>query len=354
MSSDPTHAMPGRRRFLAAGASGLLLGPLAARAQAPAPATLDKIKYSLDFRIYAETAPNLYGLDLGLFREQGIDVTAMDSSNGSVDSITRVAFGGYDFGVADVNSLVEFGARNNDATPKFICAMFDKSASAVVSLKKSGIARLADLEGRKLGVSTSDAGSRILPSLLKLHGVDQAKIQQLVIDPKLRNTMLVRGDVDAVITQNYTAIFDLMPLGVKPEELSIINYSDNGFDVYAQGLIASRKQIETNPDLVRRVALAFVKSWLAARKDPAAAIQSAFKRSNVITPDVETARLRWLFDHIIVTPNTLAGGIGSVDEGRLERAIKTVAQGFELPRIPKVGDIYDSRFMPPRAARTLT
>jgi NitT/TauT family transport system substrate-binding protein len=77
----------------------------------------------------------------------------IDAGNGSGGTVTRVASGSYDMGFADLAALMEFHANNPDAPNKPVAVMmvYNNTPAAVLALKKSGITKPADLNGKKLG-----------------------------------------------------------------------------------------------------------------------------------------------------------------------------------------------------------
>ncbi len=311
---------------------------------------LTPIRFSCDYRLYGSTAPFVYGLDSGLFAAQGLAAT-VDGSLGSADAITRVATGSYDFGCADVSTLVEFASRNPTISPVLVMPIYDRFPACIVSIQPGGIDSFKALEGTRLGVSTSDAGSRLLPALLRLRGIDATTIDMIAIDPRLRDTMLLRHSVASVIGFDYTVLFNLLGNGVPESNVKFVYFSDNGFDFYGQGLIASRRQIERNPNLVRAVATAVAQSWLASAANRDAAIESITRRDALADAAVEKARLSWVLDHHVLTPNVRANGLGTLDPNRLTAGISLVAEGFQLPDVPTASGIFDGRFIPPESAR---
>jgi NitT/TauT family transport system substrate-binding protein len=75
-------------------------------------------------------------------------------------------------------------------------------------------------------------------------------------------------------------------------------------------------------------------------------------KTDPLTPaDLELQRFKYLIDQLVATPATRAGGLGAYDEAKLKNTIKVIAEGFELPRVPEPGEIYDGRFLPPLADR---
>jgi NitT/TauT family transport system substrate-binding protein len=328
----------------AAGVAGL---PSIARAQA-----LDPVRLSLEFRIYGGNAPMFLAAENGIFRDQGLNVT-LDGSAGSGESVTRVASGTHEFGLADLSTLVEFAARNPNVAPKLIMPLFDRFPAVVLSLKRKPVNSLKDLAGVKLGTGTSDAGAKILPALLALHNIDPASINRMTIDVKLRDTMLLRGEVDAVIAFDYTAIFNLLDNGVKMEDINLLYYSDHGFDFWGNSLIASRAMIEKNPDLVRRVAAGVARAWVVGARERDAAINAVTKRDRLLNAKTERARMDWVLDRLILTPNVRQNGLGQVNAERMARGIGVLKDGFDLKTAPSMADLYDGRFLPPQADRKI-
>jgi NitT/TauT family transport system substrate-binding protein len=277
----------------------------------------------------------------------------MDGSGGSVESVTRVATGTHQFGLADLSTLVEFASRNPKEAPKLIMTVFDRFPAVVLSLKRKPIKTLQELSGAKLGTGSVDAGSKILPALLALNKIDMKSINRMTVDVKLRDTMLIKGEVDAVVGFDYTIIFNLIEAGLKLEDITLLYFADFGFDFWGNSLIANPAVPEKNPDLVKRVAIAVARSWAAAAKDRAAAINAVTKRDGLLKAATERARMDWVLDHLVLTPNVRQNGIGNMDGERMARGINLLKEGFQLTTAPTTEQIYDPRFLPPAADRKL-
>jgi NitT/TauT family transport system substrate-binding protein len=128
----------------------------------------------------------------------------VDAGNGSGAPVHRVASGTYDMGFADLAALMEFHANNPDAPNKPVAVMmvYNNTPAAVMALKKSGIKTPADLNGKKLGAPVFDAGRRGFPIFQKANGI--GAVTWTSMDPPLRETMLARGDVDAITGFTFT------------------------------------------------------------------------------------------------------------------------------------------------------
>jgi NitT/TauT family transport system substrate-binding protein len=313
---------------------------------------LTNIKISVDYRLYGPNAPLWYAQSSGLFRQAGINAT-VDGSSGSGDAINRVASGAYDAAYADVGTLAEFWARNPGIAPKLVMVVLDRSPQSVVSLKNKNITKLSELVGHKVGTGQVDATSRMFPAVLKLNNVPLDKITRMPVDQKLRDAMLIRGDVDAVIGFDSAILFNLMTQNIQPSDTNVIYYADNGFDFYGNGLVVSQALISKNPELVKRLTRAVAQAWVASVKDPKAAIKALGQRDGLTDVALETKRLQWVIDKNVVTAATRASGVGAMDIRKLNDGLKTIAEGFGFSKIPTASDIYDDRFLPPIEDRKL-
>jgi NitT/TauT family transport system substrate-binding protein len=335
-----------------------LLSGAAAAAGVLAPATrafaqsADAVKLALEFRIYGGNAPSFYAIERGIFKDLNLNVTA-DGSSGSGEAITRVASGAYEFGLADASAVVEFAGRNPDAAPKIIMPIFDVFPAVVLSLKRKPIRSLQDLVGAKLGVGTADAGSKILPALFARNNIDPKSVNRITLDVKLRDTMLLRGDVDAVIAFDYTAIFNLMDNGIPIEDVTLLYYHSFGFNFFGNSLITSAQMIKDKPDVVKRMALGIARSWTGAHKNRDQATEAVMKRDKLLNPKIERARMDWVIDRLIRTENVRKNGLGAFEMKRVEESIGVLADGLGLPVRPTPQSLLDLTFMPAASDRAM-
>jgi NitT/TauT family transport system substrate-binding protein len=333
--------------------SVLVLGPLLLVQTASTPAQaqgLTKVGVVLNFAADGGAAGFYHALERGYFRELGLDVS-IEPSKGSADAITRTASQASDIGIGDISTLVEFASRRPEIAPKAVFILHNRSPQAVISLKSSAIAKLADLHGRILGQGPADAPSRMFPALANIAGLDMSRIEIRQFSPQLRDAMLLTKQVDAVTGFDSTVLFNLKANGVALADITVIYYADNGLDVYGNAFLANPAFLQANPDAVKAFVRAAARGWRDAIADPKAAMESLGKHNNLAKLDIEGERLAWLGSHQIVTPTTRKDGIGAYDRDRLARNIGQVVKAFGLARLPQVPEIYDERFLPPREER---
>ncbi len=231
------------------------------------------IKFQMDWRFEGPSALFLVPQTKGYFKDANLDVT-VDAGNGSGGAVTRVASGSYDLGFADLAALMEFNANNPDAPNKPIAIMmvYNNTPASVMALKKSGIKTPADLNGKKLGAPVFDAGRRAFPIFAKANKI--SNVNWTAMDPTLRETMLVRGDIDAITGFTFTSLLNIEARGVPASEVVVMQYPEFGVKLYGNAIIASPKILKENPAAVKAFLKAFTKGVKDVIADPAKAIES--------------------------------------------------------------------------------
>src|SRR3954471_19373902 len=231
-----------------------VIGALACVAAASLPAVAQAqektVRFQLDWRFEGNAALFTLRAAKGYFKAEKLNVV-VDAGNGSGGTITRVASGAYDMGFADLSALMEFQANNPTAPNKPVAVMmvYNNTPAAVLALKKSGITKPADLNGKKLGAPVFDAGRKAWPIFAKANGI--GNVAWTAMDPPLRETMLVRGDVDAITGFSFTSLLNIEARGVKAEDIVVLPYQNHGVKLYGNAVIASEEFLKKNPEAVK-------------------------------------------------------------------------------------------------------
>jgi NitT/TauT family transport system substrate-binding protein len=315
-------------------------------------AQVQQVPFTLDVRIYGGNAPFFFGEDSGINKDLGFSFK-LDGGPGSGEAISRVAAGSHAFGFADASTLVEFTSRNPNEAPKLLLGIFDRFPACVLSFKKRPIDKLEDMVGARIAVGAASAATKVLPALMERNHIDQKKVNWMTVDIKVRDSLLLRGEIDGVIGFDYTSIFNLIDAGAKLEDMHFLYFSDYGFSFPSNGLIASRAIIEKDPDLCRRVTLAVTRAWKGSAKDPDTTIAMIVKREALLQAKVEIERLKWVMNKHVLTENVRANGLGNLTPARMADGMSIIKEGFQLPSVPELSQYYDSRFLPDAAERKM-
>jgi NitT/TauT family transport system substrate-binding protein len=170
------------------------------------------------------------------------------------------------------------------------------------------------------------------------------------MDPPLRETMLVRGDIDAITGFGFTSLLNLEARGVKAEDVVMMPYADNGVKLYGNAIIASPKLIKENPAAVKAFLAAFAKGAKEVMADPAGSIATVKARDGIINVALETRRLQLAIDSVVASPDARKEGFGQVNPGRLSLMASQVSDAYATKTRINPSVIWDGSMLPPAAA----
>ncbi len=318
---------------------------LALFAALPLRAQETPVKFQLDWRFEGPAALFLMPAAKGHFKAEKLNVT-IDAGNGSGGTVTRVASGTYDMGFADLAALMEFHANNPTAPNKPVAVMmvYNNTPAAVLTLKKSGIKTPADLSGKKMGAPVFDAGRRAWPIFAKANGIKDAT--WTAMDPPLRETMLVRGDVDAITGFSFTSLLNLEARGVKPEDIVMLPYAKHGVKLYGNVIIAGEDFLKKNPEAVKAFLRAFTKGMKDVIADPKAAVATVKERDGIVNADLELRRLNLALEQTVLTPDARAEGFGDVNASRLALMASQVSDAFATKERVNANAVWNAGYLP--------
>jgi len=310
------------------------------------------IKFQLDWRFEGPAALFLVPVAKGYFAAEKLNVT-VDAGNGSGGTVTRVASGAYDMGFADLAALMEFHANNPTAPNKPVAVMmvYNNTPAAVLALKKSGIKTPADLSGKKLGAPVFDAGRKAFPIFAKANGV--TNVAWTAMDPPLRETMLVRGDIDAITGFSFTSLLNLEARGIKADDVVVLPYPNYGVKLYGNAVIVSEEFLKKNPDAVKAFLRAFTKGMKDVIANPAAGIATVKARDGIINDALELRRLNLAMDATVLTADAKADTFGAINPGRLSLMASQVSDAFATKERVKPDTVWNGGYLPSAAERDI-
>jgi NitT/TauT family transport system substrate-binding protein len=341
------HAFRGMRALALSLGLGLALSAgfaMAAEAQT-------KIRMVLNWKYEGPQGMFFLADDRGYFKEEGLDIT-FDQGNGSGAAVPQVANGAYDMGFGDINALIELAAKKPDEAPVGVFMLYNRPPFTLAVKADSPFKTPSDLVGRKLGGPANDAALKLLPALCAATRIDCGKIEIVAVQPNLREQMLMQGQVDGVFGYVTTIRFSAKLTGIDPDkQLRFIKFEDYGMDLYSNAIIVSRKLAKEHPEAIKGFLKALNHGIKDAIADPQAAIEAVAKREPLIKPAIERARLDATMADEMSHPEIAEIGIGDISDDHMSKAIDILVKAKELPRTPKVGEIFDRSFLPPLSER---
>lgn len=318
------------------------------------PQGLKAVRVQLSFLKQSLDAPLILAIKNGYFAQEGLNVS-YERGFGNSDTISKLGTGKFDLSFSDMYNALEFNEKNPNDRVKAVAVTQNKAPFAILTLKDKGINSPKDLAGRKLGAPAGDGPRKLFPVFAKQVGIDPNSVQWTTMEPRLRESFLLQGQVDAISGFATSALPGLLKGGKKPEDVNIFYYTDNGLEFYGNAILAKASFVEQNPDTVKAFVKAYMRGLQDTLKDPSAALDAvmASDDSKLMDREAEKVRLQIALERMLVTPEVEKNGLGAIDPARLEQTLKQTAEGFGLKSTPAIADIFTDQFLPPKEERAL-
>lgn len=312
---------------------------------------LTPVKFTLSWLLQGVDAPLTLAMERGYFAEEGLEVQ-FERGYGSSDTASKIAVGQYDMGFGDMYSMIEFNEQNPDQKLVAVAVPYNKAPFVLISLKEAGIQSLQDLEGKKLGAPAGDAPRRLWPVLAEEVGVDADSVEWVTMEPQLRQTFLLQGNVDSISGFVYSMMPALVQADKTEDDLDIFYYTDNGLDFYGNVILVKESFLEANPDVVRGFLKAYIRGLQDTLIDPVAGLDSVIAQGDeLIERDAEKLRLQLALDGMLVNEEVEANGLAAVDPERLRVSIEQTVKGFGLASTPAIEEVFNDSYLPPLEER---
>ena len=311
------------------------------------------VKFTLDWKFEGPAAGFLLAQDKGYFKAEGLDVT-IDTGNGSVEAIPRVATGAYQMGFGDINSLIKFLDEDSSQKIKAAMMVYERPTFAVVGRKSLGITTdPKSLEGKKLGAPPPDGAFAQWKAFKQVAKIDDSKITLESIGFPVREPMLAQGKVDAVFGFAFSVILNLKAQGIKDDDIATILMAEHGLNLYGNAVLINTDFAAKNPAAVKGFLKALAKGFADAVAKPEEGVAAVFKRNETLNKDIELERLKMANAMNIKTPYVVANGFGGIDPARLAASIDTLKVSMGLKGNVKAEQVFDASFLPAKAERML-
>ncbi len=241
---------------------------------------LTEVTLTLNWVPYGEHAPFYYGVQEGLFEEEGIDLT-INAGNGSGNTVQQVAQNNSDFGWVDTPPLLN--GISSGMPVKSVGVFLQTGPSSVEFFADQGITEPADLVGKTVGGTPGDAMYGTFPAWLEINGVDPADVTVVNVDAAGKIAALIEGQVDAI--QGF--YHDQAPTIANQtgREVEALPFAEFGMNLLGLGLITHDSTIADDPELVEAMHRATAASFEAAAEDPEAAVSAMAEGADQAPPE---------------------------------------------------------------------
>ncbi|MDH2431747.1 ABC transporter substrate-binding protein [Pokkaliibacter sp. MBI-7] len=254
-----------------------LMGALTLASASGMALAADDVTLQLKWVTQAQFAGYYVALEKGYYKDAELNVTIKP---GGPDIAPEQVIAG---GGADV--IVDWlppalAAREKGLPLVNIAQIYNKSGMELTCLKSSGIKTPADFKGKTLGVWFFGNEYPFLSWMAKLNlpttggeeGVTVLK-QGFNVDPLLQN------QADCISTMTYNEYWQVIDAGIKPDELQVFKYEDEGVATLEDGLYVMEDKLKDDAfkQKMARFLKASVAGWTYAQEHPEEAADIVLK-----------------------------------------------------------------------------
>jgi NitT/TauT family transport system substrate-binding protein len=297
-------------------------------AMASAAQAADDVTLQLKWVTQAQFAGYYVAAAKGFYEAEGLNVTILPGGP-DVAPTQVIAGGGADVVIDWMPSAL--AAREKGLALVNIAQPFKSSGMELTCLKESGVNTPADFKGKTLGVWF---GGNEYPFLnwmhklgLKTDGTDVTVLKQgFNVDP------LLQKQAACISTMTYNEYWQVIDAGIKPEDLTVFKYQDEGVATLEDGLYVMQDKLADPAfeDKMVRFVRASMKGWKYAEGnvDEAANIVIENDATGAQTIEHQTRMMGEI-------AKLTAGSNGTLDEADYQRTVDALMSGGSDPVITK-------------------
>ncbi len=313
------------KRILLAAVAALSLSAGTAQAD-------DNLTLQLKWVAQAQFAGYYVAAAKGFYKAEGLNVT-IKPGGPDVAPEQVLAGGGADVVVDWMPSAL--AAREKGLDIVNIAQVFQHSGMELTCRKDSGIKTPADFKGKTLGVWFSGNEYPFLSWMAKLgYSTDGAKPDVTVLKQGFNVDPLLQKQAACISTMTYNEYWQLIEAGMKPSQLLVFKYQQEGVATLEDGLYVKGSEL-TDPAMVDRLAR-FLKAskegWDYADTHQAEAVKIllAADTAGVLTAQHQTTMMKEVAK-LIPGP----GGWGYLDPAAYNQTVSELLSTKSTPVISK-------------------
>jgi len=228
---------------------------------------LRSVKLGVGFIPNVQFAPFYAGMDQGFYAEEGIDLS-LDYGFEN-DYLKLVGTDTLQFMIGSSDQLVLGQAQGLPV--KYVMNWYTQYPVTIFSKPEAGILEPADLSGKRIGVPGPFGATYIaLRALLDIAGLSESDIQMESIG-FTQAAAVSEGLVDAAADYAVNGPVVLAAAGIETTQIALDKY----LRIPANGLVTNQRTLENDPELVRAMVRATLKSIAYTLENPDAAFESA-------------------------------------------------------------------------------
>ena len=287
----------------------------------------DDVTVQLKWVTQTQFAGYYVAQDKGFYEAEGLNVT-INPGGPAIGPMSVLAGGGADVAVDWMPSAL--AAREKGFANVNIAQPFKSSGMMLVCRKDRGVNSVADLKGKNLYVWYYGNEWPFLSWMNKLGLKPDQDIS--VFRQGWDILPLTQGDANCVSAMAYNEYWQVLAEGLKPEELTVFRYEDEGVATLEDGLYVKEENLSDPAfvDKMVRFVRASMKGWKYAENNQAEAAQIVVDNDDSGAQTVEHNTIQ-----MGEIAKLTAGSNGALSEDDFNRTVDSLMTGGSDPVITK-------------------
>jgi len=294
----------------------------------------DKISVRLPIPVIeAAFTPFYSAIDQGYYSQEGIDI---EFNLGSPENnpVKMVASGVDDFGILGGPDTLLVARSNGQLLVAIGVIHKDSNFPVILTLKSSGLTKLEDLQGKKVGFFYGHISTDVLRNVLRKNNINVEEV-----DVGFNYNPLIAGQIDAEWAFRTTAGINLPKKGIG---INVITPKDYGINTHGYTIFTTEDMIKNNPELVKKFLKATLKGVEYTVNNPDTALEYVLKREVILNKEIERERLE---EYNKVTSATKQYPPGYMDKKMFQETYDRLKEEKVLANDFDVSNAFTTKFL---------
>lgn len=306
----------------------------------------DQVTLLLEVKPTYNHFPYYYGLDHGIYADNGIDLTIQPGVS-DAQSVSNLAAGKVQFALADVPTAI-WAEETANITNVRVVAIVDQRTFFSVFYNTANISSLQDLAGKTGGASNPATSSqtKLFQLLMKLNNINYSSLQMQYGSSSVTTPLFVEGKLQFAL-RPLDSFGDIQSAAAKNGiKIGFFPFEANGLDTYGSALLTTTQMISENPSLVQRMVTATMKSIVDGVKNPSAAAASLIKYEPQLNETTAVTGIGLLTNCCMTGANSTSNPLsyGWVDPVRMQTTLNLASEGLGVPGNVNASSLYTDQF----------
>src|ERR1044072_3343473 len=305
---------------------------------AAAPASAQKLTFTLNWVAGGDHAPYFYAQKMGWYKQAGIDVE-FETGRGSAASAQKVGAGASQLGLSDMAGVRLFRGKGRALVG--LINVYANSPQGLYWLKSNGINSIKDLAGKKIGNPAGDGARTMWPALAKANGIDPNSVTWVNIDANSKLGAIKARTVDAT-----TSFFNLHHVFARElgDDMGFLAWKDDGVNPYGNSIIANGAWLKANQDTAAKFTKVTQKAFAECAKTPDPCVKALVEANSGLLYDNELTN--WHLVSILMSDETSKTvALGWHDDKRMDADYKLVDEYLKMEKPYDIKTAYTNAYL---------